>query len=654
MKFLLLSLLALNAFAEEACREVNLADQLLQALPEKQCPTDSETVTKLVNEEYKKFYGSRPLKKKRISGYVLSGPDTELDVLDDMLGEKPPKNWAQVASACQTSQCALEKLFGSKEAAMQVMNVKAKTGYTLSIDQDINGGLKEQYWSANEIREFDAAASKLPPEIRNLTNLKNIYRMADGLRLKSDSESVAAYAQPGTMFFAGKIVSYDAGMRGTTTGKNPYQGTSWPQEAMVHEICHHHDFQAFYKGATKMSSEQKNSSWGALSGWKEVTNAKGQTEWQKKADAKFVSWYAETAPAEDYAESCMNYVLHPQTLKDKAPEKYAWMKKNLFNNKEFTDKIWAGPQSWPELKNLLADEASCTQKLIECTNGLKLNTWKTAEAQIQESKCFAEFKAQKLKDINLSLMDRPEYCDKGGAGTVNAQGANICAKSLKGLSSFVQPALSYNFGSAVKECEAKNDFTANCVLAATPLLKSAPADIAPTVRKFLEGQVPDRMNAVASKFNDVKSSVWLKACLDTVKEVDIYQISDTKEPIYSYVSKATGKSDFIGKYIYRDYDREDGNKECAVAAVKSLEAEGVKTPEGGHPVNVMKEKFVGELRSFESEVIGQYKGAIKGCILKSCKKERTLKLLKDWEAKSPQREGFATEEYAEELVKKIN
>lgn len=654
MKVLLLALLSFNSLAADTCRELDLADQLQAALPQKECPKDNEAITKLVEDEYKKFYGDLPQVKREVKGYSLTGSDKELSTLNDILGATPPSSWGAAASICTTVQCALEKLFNSKEAAMQVMNIKAKTGYTLSVDQNINGGMKEQFWSPTEVREFDAAMSKIPPEIKNLGKLKNIYRQADGLRLEDHSAQVAAYAQPGNILKAGYIVSYDSGMKGTTSGKNPYQMTSWPQEAMIHEICHHHDFQSYYKGNSKMASEQTSGEWIALSDWKEKTNAKGESEWVKKPDAKFVSWYAETAPAEDYAESCMNYILHPQKLKEKAPEKYAWMKANLFNNKEYTDKVWTGPQSWPALNNLISDESACNKKLIECAKGIRLGDWASVEYQFQKDKCFADFKNKRLQEINATLMDTPEYCDKGGANLIMSDADFVCKNSLETLSSFIQPAQKFDFAPHVKACEEAKDYTGECLLKKANLLKEAPAEIAPTVSNLLMTQLPDRYAAIGKKLTETKSSEWLKACLATTSQISYYTDTGTKKTVFGYTSKAKGNVSFLGSYIYKDYNRDDGNKECAVAALNTLKDDGYKIPTGGYPVNAINETFVSELRSLETEVISQIRETVKGCADAACKSGKTLKLLQDWEAKSPKREGFASKEYADELLKKLN
>jgi Glucose-regulated metallo-peptidase M90 len=654
MKFLMLIFFSVSVTAQEdQCRELNLAEKILEALPSKECPQISESIIGIVNEEYQKFYGALPVKKQTIKGFSLSGPAKELMYLNEMLGKNPPAKWAEVAAQCQTSQCALEKLFESKEAAMQVMNIREKSGYLMSVDQEINGNFKEQFWSASEIREIDAAISKMPSELKNLGKLKKFSRMADGLRLTSHSEQVAAYARPGTPLRSGQIVAYDIGMRGKTHGKNPYQTTSWPQEVIVHETCHHHDFQSYYKGSFRLQSEKKNSPWAALSGWKEVTNEKGETQWQKKADAKFISWYAETDPAEDFAESCMNYILHPEKLKQQTPEKYAWIKANLFKNKEFNDKPWSESMGWPEFQNLIADETGCKEKLAECSKNLKPYKWMSVQAQIQETKCFADFSNQKIQNINQTLMDSPQYCENGGSGAINAQSDKVCGNSLKSLSSLNEAAQKYDFTAAVNDCESKLDYSSECVFEASKLLKDVPKDILPVAKNFLSIQVPDRMSSLGNGLSNYKTSTWLKACLETVKEIDTFDSKNNKYLQISYTSKSNSQAEFLGKYIFKDYDRDGINKECAEAAIKSL-VNQVKVPERGYAVNVMQAPFLNELRSFETEVIGKYKQATSGCVYKACKADRILKLIQVWEEKSPKREGFATKEYAEELVNKIN
>jgi hypothetical protein len=119
-------------------------------------------VNDFVTEEYKKFYGSKPQVSKNVKGHILKGSEKELQLANLMLGGKPPKEWAASAKGCSTIQCALEKMLKSKDAAMEIFNFSAKSGYALSLDQTINQGKANHGWSPREIRELSGALVKCP------------------------------------------------------------------------------------------------------------------------------------------------------------------------------------------------------------------------------------------------------------------------------------------------------------------------------------------------------------------------------------------------------------------------------------------------------------------------------------------------------------
>ena len=143
--------------------------------------------------------------------------------------------------------------------------------------------------------------------------------------------------------------------------------------------------------------------------------------------------------------------------------------------------------------------------------------------------------------------------------------------------------------------------------------------------------------------------------MDSVSGISQYTVQNTSEKIYSYDSKSeefTGS--FLGKYIYDDYDRKDINLSCGQQMITKLRESGIKTPESGSAVNLMKKPFLAELRSFESEVLGEIPAAINKCLFSGCRVKKIMELLVAWEQKSPEkRMGFATKEYAEELKNKI-
>lgn len=675
LKFLLLASLVTPAFAVESELECNdeikaveFGKNMLKLLPGKPCPTDDENILKRAEDEYKKYFGGLPQVKKPVKGYTLTGSDKELKLANEILGAKPPKGWAAAAKDCPSIQCAFEKLFDSKEAAMQIFNINAKAGYKMILDQTINQGLADQIWSPQEIREVDAVASKLPPELRNLPKITEITRMGDTLRLHGHGPNTGAYASPAWGKNKAELVVYDTGMDGLTTGKDPLDVSSWPQEATIHELCHHHDYKGYYaSGNGTMTSEQKNSAFKKLSGWKEVTSPKGESTWKPLDNAKFVSDYAQTSPAEDYAESCMNYVLHPEKLKEKAPEKYAFMKANLFNNNEYTDAPWniEKARKWPALNNLLADEASCAEKLTECSKDMYWNekgyfcsktTYMCGKADfgLKQSSCFKDFKKSRLQDISIALQEEENYCSYGGGQTIEQSLDNVCRGTADKLSKALDAAVKIDVKPQIAKCEEQNDFTTECVTADAIQSLNVSDDLAPAVNRILSTSIPDRMEALAKKLDTVPSSKWLKACLSTVSVVQQYQ-TNAGAKIYNYGSNNKDfTSGYLGKYIYDDYDRKDINASCSEKMLGSLEESGIKVPKSGSAVNLMKKPFNDELKSFEDEVMWPASVAIKKCMTSNCKVTKVEEALTAWEQKAPEkRAGFATKEFAEELRLKL-
>lgn len=675
LKLITLSFLVTRAFAQEPeieCKDdikaVQFGKEVISLLPGKVCPTNDETILKRAEDEYKKYFGSLPQVKKPVKGFNLTGSDKELKLAVEVLGAKPPKTWAAAAKECPSIQCAFEKLLGSKEAAMQIFNINAKSGYKMILDQSINQNMAEQLWSPQEIREVDAVVSKLPKELRNLPKITEITRMGDGLRLHNHGSNVGAYASPAWGSNKAELVVYDVGMDGVTTGKDPLDVSSWPQEATMHELCHHHDYKGYYaSGNGTMTSEQKNSSFKKLSGWKEVTSAKGESSWVPLETAEFVSNYAKTSPAEDYAESCMNYVLHPEKLKEKAPGKYAFIKANLFNNQEFTESPWNVDKAkkWPALNEKLADETSCAEKLNECSKDLywhekgyfcsKTNYYcGTADSRLKDNTCFKDFKKSRLQEFATELEVEENFCSYGGNRVIEQSADSVCKGTADKLAKALEAAVKVDIKPQIAKCEEQNDFTAECVMNDAIASLNVPAELAPSVQRIFEKSIPNRMVALSNKLENINSSTWLKACLSGVAKVQQWGTT-TGEKVYNYESADKSFSNgYLGKYIYDDYERKDINASCGQKMLSSLETSGIKVPTSGSAVALMKKPFTTELKSFESEVLSQAAAATKKCMTNNCRVEKIEELLVAWEQKSPEkRAGFASKEYAEELRAKL-
>ena len=78
--------------------------------------------------------------------------------------------------------------------------------------------------------------------------------------------------------------------------------------------------------------------WIELSGWtsrKEIVDGKEKTIWTMGRPETAVLEYAKTNPNEDFGESFFMYRYNGAQMKERFPEKYEYMKNNVFNGSEF-------------------------------------------------------------------------------------------------------------------------------------------------------------------------------------------------------------------------------------------------------------------------------------------------------------------------------
>jgi hypothetical protein len=687
--FLILLLFLSQSYAQAPkanhCRQINPIttkfneNDIISILAKiKDCPTDDQEMLSKVKQDFDAYYGEDRVRSAYIKGYMLKGPSSMFSTARKMLGAKRPDGWKEAASDCETILCAFTKLLKSEKAAMQIFNFKKKSGYYLSLDQTLNDNMGEQIWSAKEVQELDAAVDKLPKHLRNM-KLDKIQRYADGLRESTHNANVAAYASP-----VPELVFYDAGAKGSPTGKNSYTSTSWPQEVLLHELCHHYDFKNFHNTGS-LISETRGSIFGKLSGWKEKKTKGGEVDWKHNHDAKFVSNYASSSPAEDYAESCMNYILHPHKLEQKSPEKYNYMKKYVFKKQEFKQEPWTNKDIpvWQGLEDQIAEEKGCIESVSACLKsitysggnycvvggtykiGTSSTSWHRCEDVakiIQGDSCVKDVKANIINEITEELGRSEDlFCDYGGIGTVQKRKDDICNKSIVELSQKLDKANEMDLTPLIQDCEQNDDFTKQCVIdkVQSKINVSGNKEAIKLINKVVNAKVSDRMTALGNKLSQKQNSLWFKACLKSVGSIEHYKISSSNtgeyRDTYRYVpiDDAFGTG-FLGSFIYKDYKRDDINMDCANEVVKVLKESGVKTPKTGSPVNLMQDHFIKELRSFERDVLLVFDDSIKKCLfIKRCKLKKVRALVKAWEAKSPElRKGMASDDFIEELFNK--
>ena len=673
--FILLAL-STQAFALE-CHDsetplIMFKQEIFNILPEKKCPSSDEVIQKQVEDEYKKFYGREPQVRQAVKGYHLEASAKEIKLANTMLGDKPPKGWNAAAKDCKTLQCAFEKLLNSKEAAKQLFNIHAKSNYLLSLDQTINQSKADQIWSPKEIREMDAGISKLPAELTDLPHLNVIERMADGYKRSTSSSNTAAFASPRIQGYKkAELVFYDSGMSGLST-KNPYLTKSWPQEVLIHEICHHYDFKGYYAtNHGKMTTEQTNSEFSKLSGWKKTTGSNGQDVWKSTPNSKFVSDYAETQPAEDFAETCANYILNPDKLRNLAPTKYTFMKSKIFNNKEFGNKPWTNSsKTWAPLTALLGNEKDCSAKLSECVQNISFDngnfcqstskteadsTWTSfscgsASKVLKGNACLNNYKNDRIKEMDGILQAEADYCSMNGPDLLRSSSDRICEKTINNLATQLEKTSKYDLSAEVSACESAKDYTEECITAGVYKNLKIDPELRPTIGSIMKNKIPGRMESLSKKLSAMNTSTWLKPCLSVVSGIIKYQDN------YQYDSTSKEySSGFLANYIHKDYTRKDINMACSREMLKGLEAQGYKTSSSDNAVNLINDSIKAEIRSFEKGILGKIGEATRGCLLPSCKTNRISTLLQSWEEEDPsKRRGFATKEYAKELQKKFS
>jgi|GEM_PF-3166093 len=683
--FILLAL-STQAFALE-CHDsetplIMFKQEIFNILPDKKCPSSDEVILKQVDEEYKKFYGREPQVRQAVKGYHLEASPKEIKLANTMLGDKPPKGWSAAAKDCKTLQCAFEKLLNSKEAAKQLFNIHAKSNYLLSLDQTINQSKADQVWSPKEIRELDAGISKLPPELTNLPHLKVIERMANGFKRATSSSNAAAFASPRIKGYKeAELVFYDSGISGLST-KNPYLSKSWPQEVLVHEICHHYDFKGYYDtNHGKMTTEQKNSEFSKLSGWKKTTGSNGQDIWKSAPNSKFVSDYAETEPAEDFAETCANYILSPDKLRDRAPIKYAFMKSKVFNNKEFDKKPWSNSaKTWAPLTALLENEEGCSAKLSECVQNIKFDkgnfcqstsetkgnsTWTTyscgsASKVLKGNVCLNDFKKNRIAEMNEILQSEESYCSMNGPDLLSSSSDRICKKTIDDLATQLEKTSKYDLSAEVTACEGAKDYSKECIT--SEVFKNLKTDpkLQASIGSIMNNKIPNRMESLSKRLTEMNTSAWLKPCLNVVSKIQRYQLTsgdNVKKDIYQYESSSKEYSSgfLAADHVTKDHSQKDINLACSLQMLKGLQAQGYKSSSSDNAVYLINDTIKSEIRSFENDVLSKIREVTKGCVIQNCKINKITSLLQSWERADPsKRNGFATKEYAKVLQKKFN
>ena len=161
-------------------------------------------------------------------------------------------------------------------------------------------------WKTSELDGLIGTMQDLPQHFFPLQNdrKKTMYHFSRDMKYKINHSTTVANA----------VMMYFAGYDRFSDMKKKY--------VVTHELGHN--------VATKLGDLDDSKEWLNISGWEGLKD-----KWTVKKKDTFVSEYAKTNPAEDFAESFTAYRFNPHLLKLVSPEKYSFMKKYVYQGIEY-------------------------------------------------------------------------------------------------------------------------------------------------------------------------------------------------------------------------------------------------------------------------------------------------------------------------------
>ena len=204
---------------------------------------------------------------------------------------------------CDKVMCAMEKIWG-KEMGGKMMFLKLKHGYNTSELAFANS----DRFTKEELDDVILGVEDLPRNLAPLgkDNNQRLTRFVRGYTLENYSPTVVANAV---------VMLFDAWSKDSSASR---------QYTIFHEMAHN--------VGSKLNRLDDSPEWHELSGW-----IKKGDNWEASPDGCFASKYGKTNPWEDFAESLSTYRYNGNEIKTKCPEKFEFLKKNVFKGIEYTE-----------------------------------------------------------------------------------------------------------------------------------------------------------------------------------------------------------------------------------------------------------------------------------------------------------------------------
>lgn len=205
----------------------------------------------------------------------------------------------QLNPECKKVKCAVEKIWG-KELGTKILYMYFKYGFNGSEFAFTHAGRFEM----DQMNDVLMSLGDIPEHFQPLGNNQRLSH----LNFKADEANSKTIANA-------VIQLYDLWTKQTSPKR---------QYAVYHELAHNINY--------PLKQMDNSPEWLAMSGWV----LKGE-DWElDPAKSCVTSKYAATNPSEDWAEALTSYRYSPSVLKKECPQKYEFLKKKVYQGKEYT------------------------------------------------------------------------------------------------------------------------------------------------------------------------------------------------------------------------------------------------------------------------------------------------------------------------------
>lgn len=411
MKFLFLILLSFNVYAqEENCVAIESSpvqfgmnkllewfgavDNQVEKAPCKvKTPPTQEEMLKFINAKTKAvptgdtvhgvmFKNENPVLIQAFKDFTTA--KDSFGIYELIPNQKKIASEYKIGAECSKVLCAMEKIWG-KEYAVKLLYLKMKHNFNSSELAFENS----DRFTAAEIDDVIVGLEDLPQHFQPLGNTNQ--------RLTHFKRGYTLKQYEGTTLANAVVMLFDPWDKKSSLTK---------QYTIFHEMSHN--------VSGKLNDMDESPEWLKLSGW-----VKKGDDWSASPSACETSKYGMTNPWEDFAESLSSFRYNGAQFKAKCPEKFEFVKKNVFKGIDYT-----------EVKNcttVAIEKIQVAQKSIVDEIMSSVGTTTFDEKELKES-CEKGFSAYPIPEKELAICSLKLHSVKALSGG-NSKIAEALAKA---------------------------------------------------------------------------------------------------------------------------------------------------------------------------------------------------------------------------------